>query len=365
MLAPKYLTQVVIFLLCSVTVIQALAPARRATVCNGHAELCDKGYGTVSFVGTHDSYAVGVNNLAVNQDHDITQQLNDGIRMLQMQAHIESGAIRLCHTSCSVYDGGTLEDYLKTVKKWLDANPNEVLSLLIVNIDNVGAAQYDTVFKTVGLDAVSHAPESSPLGASAWPTLGAMIDSGKRLVTFLDNGADATVAPYLIDEFTNIWETAFNVVDPALFDCSVNRTKGDTATQMYLINHFLDKLLFGQPVPDVAKANVTNAATGDGSLGAHVQTCIAVNTRAPNFLLVDFYEYGGGSVFEVAASINGVTYSPTSAIAQPVSTSSGTSSPSGTSGSGSGNGALPISRQHLLAFLAVAASIIAGSYTVI
>lgn len=34
----------------------------RATVCNGHAELCDRGFGNVTFVGAHDSYAIGVNN---------------------------------------------------------------------------------------------------------------------------------------------------------------------------------------------------------------------------------------------------------------------------------------------------------------
>lgn len=30
--------------------------------------------------------------------------------------------------------------------------------------------------------------------------------------------------------------------------------------------------------------------------------------RPPNFLLVDFYDAGSGSVFEVAAELNGVTY---------------------------------------------------------
>jgi hypothetical protein len=30
----------------------------------------------------------------------VTQQLTDGIRMLQMQAHNDSGVIQLCHTSC-------------------------------------------------------------------------------------------------------------------------------------------------------------------------------------------------------------------------------------------------------------------------
>ena len=35
---------------------------RRATVCNGHAELCDRSFGNVTFVGAHDSYAIGANN---------------------------------------------------------------------------------------------------------------------------------------------------------------------------------------------------------------------------------------------------------------------------------------------------------------
>lgn len=30
----------------------------------------------------------------------VTQQLNDGVRLLQVQAHNLSGAIQLCHTTC-------------------------------------------------------------------------------------------------------------------------------------------------------------------------------------------------------------------------------------------------------------------------
>ena len=63
----------------------------------------------------------------------VTQQLTDGVRMLQMQAHENSGDIYLCHTACvgihiirhvvlpeqkqALYNGGTLLDYLKTGKK--------------------------------------------------------------------------------------------------------------------------------------------------------------------------------------------------------------------------------------------------------
>lgn len=306
----------------------ALAPTiqSRATVCNGQAEFCQRSYGNVTYVGAHDSYAIGtISVLAVNQDQVVTQQLNDGIRLLQVQALNQSGTIELCHTSCSLYDGGSLKSYLTIVKTWLDANPNEVLSILIVNIDNLGPSLFDDVYQAVGLNTLSYAPPDSVTEAANWPTLGSLIDAGTRLVTFLDNGANTAVVPYLIDEFTNIWESPFDVT--TTFDCSVNRSKGDSSTEMYLINHFLDILVLNEPSPDTAALAQTNAANGTNSLGAQVDLCLANQGRPPNFLLVDFYEFGGGSVFEVAANINGVSYSPATPIASPASSASVTSTP--------------------------------------
>jgi len=74
-----------------------------------------------------------------------------------------------------------------------------VVSLLIVNSDGVNPTQYDAVFKAVGLDVLSYAPVSAVTANTAWPSLGSMIDSGKRLVTFMDAGADFTAVPYIID----------------------------------------------------------------------------------------------------------------------------------------------------------------------
>jgi hypothetical protein len=88
-------------------------------------------------------------------------------------------------------------------------------------------------------------------------------------------------------EFSNIWETAFDVTDTT-FDCNVNRTIGSSNNvQMILTNHFLDRILFNQPVPDMAALNQTNGVTGTGSLGQQVNTCMAVQGRPPNFMLVD------------------------------------------------------------------------------
>lgn len=90
-------------------------------------------------------------------------------------------------------------------------------------------------------------------------------------------------------EFTNVWETAFDVTDPT-FDCNVNRTKGDTSTEMYLINHFLDEevnIVASSIAPNKGALNTTNAASGPGSLGQQASECGAQNGRSPNFMLVD------------------------------------------------------------------------------
>ncbi|KAG8718628.1 hypothetical protein FRC09_012378 [Ceratobasidium sp. 395] len=316
--------------------------SKRATVCNGYSELCSRTYGNVTYIGAHNSYAVGSDNLAANQDYDVTQQLTDGIRMLQVQAHNQNGAVRLCHSSCLLYDGGLFSDYLKKVKTWMDKNPNDVVTILVVNIDNQPASSFAAAYQTASLVDMSYAPETLAVQADQWPTLGTLIDTGKRLVTFMDNGADNSAAPYLIDEFTNVWETAFDVTSPE-FPCTLNRTAGTAEGKLGLSNHFLDTYaaIVGVQslVPDKAKLNVTNAASGAGSLGEGAQTCSSLNGKQQTFFLVDYYNYGLGSVFQVAASANGVPYDTTKTIAPPItSTGSNSSSPSG-----SANAALALS----------------------
>jgi len=84
------------------------ALTKRAGVCNGDASLCSRLYSNVTYIGAHDSYAIGTLQGAVtghNQEQSVTQQLNDGIRLLQIQAHKSSNSsssgsgIELCHSS--------------------------------------------------------------------------------------------------------------------------------------------------------------------------------------------------------------------------------------------------------------------------
>ncbi|KII84963.1 hypothetical protein PLICRDRAFT_349496 [Plicaturopsis crispa FD-325 SS-3] len=288
----------------------AVLPARDATVCNGHAELCDRSYGNITFFGAHDSFAFSSDPLALARDQEvnITQQLNLGVRLLQAQAHNHSDTINFCHTSCALFNGGTVADYLAEVKTWLDANPNEVLTLLFTNPDGASLpGQWDPAFKSAGIDAMAYVPPSTPMKQSDWPTLGELINSGKRVVVFLDAGADGSdggTVPYIQQEFPNIWETPFSVTD-ASFPCSVDRTAGPLPNDehMYMINHSLNTNLLGTGIitSDPEDAPTTN---GLESIFAHANNCTQfADGRAPNFILMDFVNIGQGA--QAADTLNG------------------------------------------------------------
>lgn len=75
--------------------------------CNGNAALCSRSYSNVTMIGTHDSAFVGILPTD-NQLVSVTTQLDDGIRFLQAQTHVNNGVLEMCHTSCTELDAGPL-----------------------------------------------------------------------------------------------------------------------------------------------------------------------------------------------------------------------------------------------------------------
>lgn len=160
-----------------------LGVALAQQTCNGHAEFCDRRYSNLTLVGSHNSAFVGTGP-ADNQETDVAAQLAQGVRFLQAQTHFDNNTIKLCHTLCALEDAGPLEGYLGGVKAFLDANPREVVTLLITNQDGQPGSAFDAVFRAAGIQGYGFAPGSN-LTLNQWPTLGQMIDNGQRLVVFM------------------------------------------------------------------------------------------------------------------------------------------------------------------------------------
>ncbi|KAK0458190.1 PLC-like phosphodiesterase [Desarmillaria tabescens] len=316
------------------------APTKRASVCNGRAELCNRGYGNVTFLSSHDSFAISedIFALARTQELDLPGQLDLGVRMLQAQSHmsvsikthpaldtltsytgmamISSFAIRVslraytsidtthviyCLAGCSLFDGGLVVDYLKTVKTWLDNNPNEVLTFLFTNPEGLSLTDvWKPAFDEADITDLAYVPPTKPMKRGDWPTLGEFINSGKRVIVFLDYGVDDSV-DFILSEFTMasplLWEPPFSVTD-STFPCSVNRISGPLSTvdHLNMLNHNLNINIIpigdGVLIPDFAAASKTNSLS---SILANAYGCSGLaGGVAPNFVMLDFVNIGHG-----------------------------------------------------------------------
>ena len=288
------------------------SPVKRApTVCNGYGALCNRSYSNITFIGTHDSAFVGsTSDPRVNQEKSVTDQLNAGIRFLQAQTHNLAGQLSMCHTSCLELYAGSLVSYLQPIKTWLDANPNEVVSMLLVNGDNVAVSQFDSAFSSAGLKDYAFVPSGSPaiLPIASWPTLSNLISTNKRLIVFIDAGAATSTVPYILPEFSYYFETPYDVTDASFgpATCNLDRPAGSSPDgKMYIVNHFLDQDILGVDIPYDSKDSATNAASGTGSIGAQVSECQGVYGRKPNVVLVDMFDRG--DVFTAQNTLNGVS----------------------------------------------------------
>ncbi|POS87396.1 hypothetical protein EPUL_001110 [Erysiphe pulchra] len=285
------------------------------TPCNNYPEFCSRKYSNITEVSAHNSPFIRAGNAGANQALSVTAQLNDGIRLLQAQIRFINETPHFCHTSCQILDAGPITDYLGVVRDWVSSHPYDIVSILLGNGDYRPVTQIAPYVEDSGLLPYAYLPPKIPMMRNDWPTLSSMILTGKRVLFFMDYEANQTAVPWIMDQFSQMWETPFSPTDRA-FPCTVERPPGllpqDASQRMYIINHNLNYeiSILGNSllVPNLPLLNFTNNITGFGSLGENAQNCNDTWQYPPKFLNVDYYNVGNGTVFQVAAKFNNVTY---------------------------------------------------------
>jgi hypothetical protein len=321
-----------------------VSPAvQAATGCNGHAELCDRPLDEVVLPATHNAMSVPLPGwFSSLQERPIPGQLEDGIRGLLLDTHyadrLPNGRIRtdlddpderrkvlagdavsdesvaaalrirarlgfrgegergmyLCHTFCEL-GASPLGDVLVEIRDFLVTHPGEVL--VIVNEDYVSPADFVGAMEEAGLAELAITP---PAAGAPWPTLGGLIEQGKRLLVMAENEGGA--APWYQRAYDRLLqETPFTFTQPAQLTtpadlpatCEPNRGPGDAP--LFLLNHWINT----DPAPRPSHAAIVNAYE---PLLRRARTCQELRGRLPNLLAVDFY--GRGDVFRVADTLN-------------------------------------------------------------
>ncbi|MFF7182998.1 hypothetical protein [Streptomyces sp. NPDC008121] len=277
--------------------------------CQGDIRLCERPYNDVAYLASHNAMSSTAEHfIGPLQDLDIIGQLNYGVRALlidihrwetpesvterlrassispQLQAQIDEFAKRanppraglwLCHAVCRA--GATeLSSQLRDVGAWLEANPTEVVTMIVQ--DETSNVDIERAFIGAGLGDFLFTPPADPDGP--WPTLGEMIDDGRRLVVFSEK-ADGP-GPWYRNFYRYGMENHYSYARPEDINCSPNR--GGTGKELLLMNNFVTNGGGSR-----ADAGVVNRR--DWIL-SHAKACESARNRPVNFIAVDYVNIG-------------------------------------------------------------------------
>jgi hypothetical protein len=274
--------------------------------CNGHAELCDHRYDKTVFAESHNAMSVSdLKWFGSHQDVDMTAQLDYGVRVLHIdtrywetpettakfasslppnQQGIVLAAVAganpvrpgvwLCHSLCRL---GALEldRALRQIRGWIRSHPDDVVTLDIEN----RTSDEDTIaaFKRAKLVRYAFTP---PDPGDPWPTLGEMLDSGKRLVVFVERQGGEP--GWFAKLYRYAMETPYTFRKASAFTCKANR--GGRNKQLFVMNHFITRAAPSRS--DAAAVNQVDAIV------KRARRCKDVRGQIPNFVQVNFSTLG-------------------------------------------------------------------------
>jgi hypothetical protein len=303
--------------------------------CNGSKKLCNRQLNEVAFAGTHNSFSAADSRgwYIANQLRPIPRQLDDGIRLFLIDAHwgveLDNGKVLtdfhteqrdrnkvakalppdvlaaaerlvghrlggtteegdpdvwLCHTVCEL--GATrMTKVLVSMREFLEANPGEVLILFIEPY--VKPADIAKRFEDAGLDSyLATLSRDEPL-----PTLGELVDTGKRVVVFTEKDSDGTV-PWYLDGFSFVQDTPLGATTVKELSCK--RERGDADSPLLMLNNWADVF------PPRLRAN--RAFQTKKFLLKRSHDCERKRGMPVNMIAVDFYEQG--DVVEAVKALN-------------------------------------------------------------
>ena len=174
------------------------------------------------------------------------------------------------------------EDILNEFKTFIDANPNEVITLILEDYSTFSELS-DAIFTSGIIQDLYEFNE-----AYGWPTLQEMIDLDKRIVLFSDN--EVLNPP---SWFHFMWEhaveTHFSNESIDDFSCTFNR--GDGQNSLFILNHFITNFQLVLSNLELYNEQVEEVNSNPYFIN-RVYDCASERDKFPNFITVDFYDVG-------------------------------------------------------------------------
>jgi hypothetical protein len=255
--------------------------------CNWSPEFCELRYDQLTFVGTHESAAyVTPPWKHPAQRRRVRAQLDDGVRAIFLEAH-RGAMLVACYGDCSA-GSVPLSGPLTEVREFLEANPREVVTIVI---DNRAGGELRGTFEAAGLTdfVLAHDP------GAPWPTLGEIVLGGRRLVVLENQDAESDAG---VAGFIPLSRVAFATADgaPTSADLSCAVTRGERQEgSMFVVHHYVraaSESGGGDAAARLPSEELAASANADPFLTRRLEACEVEQAHVANVVDVDFYDIG-------------------------------------------------------------------------
>ncbi|XP_004491886.1 PI-PLC X domain-containing protein At5g67130 isoform X5 [Cicer arietinum] len=262
-----------------------------------------------AFLTTHNSFSIegepshtGVPRITqIDQQDNITQQLNNGVRALMLDTYDFDGDVWLCHSfkgNCYAFTAfEPAVDTLKEVEAFLTANPTEIVTIFLEDYVKTPKA-LTNVFTKADLMKYWFPLASMPKNGEDWPLVSDMVAKNHRLLVFTSKRAKEQ-SEGIAYQWNYMVENQYGDDGMKEGNCS-NRAESDTLNDktksLVLVNYFRSNPFKQLSCKDNA-----------GGLINMLHTCYgAAGNRWANFVAVDFYKKSqGGGAFQAVDTLNG------------------------------------------------------------
>lgn len=289
-------------------------------------------YNEWTFLTAHNAHANKKSGWWYRQQNlDITELLDYGVRGLMLDVHPYKNDAYLCHGDCSTLatvtqrsfiegikswmglktEYKTLKEILLLVKRWLEKEKNryEVVTIFLENY--VDDSIIESILKE-SLHATIFNPEDlvtfkKEHPTKAWPSLQTLCDLKKRIIVFNEKkrGSGLTFAdkPLFFSSFDHIIESQFGTtfdkdhgIDLSIIckQRSESYDKNDTKRSLYTFNFFSYPSKQSDAKINNSYNNLMHAITlcfNNNSAPGSPYVC---SLKKPNFLALDFVDIGDG-----------------------------------------------------------------------
>ncbi|WBQ02957.1 RICIN domain-containing protein [Kribbella sp. CA-293567] len=255
----------------------------------------------VTFLTSHNAMAntdEGFWGRFPNQSYRLKDQLTQGVRGLQLDAHVYQGDVRMCHGSCWGNER-TLTAGLQDVVDFLNADRGAVVTLFIedyTSIEELRAA----VARVNGFADRVFNPAQAGVRQNGWPRISELVAQNRRLLVFSQrSGRDAYGVMFDRDwTAENYWSLGSGGGDIQCYSRwdEVPLAKEEPGfRRLHSMNHYRD-------IPSEGAAGADNGS----KLADRVRrVCGPVAGRKPNYVALDFYQKPeGGAVRNLIADLN-------------------------------------------------------------